>query len=106
MAMIDVNATARTATRILTGRRMAVNTNHMTCLPEPRVVRSRFDSFEERREVSVRLCRREQRAPHAEARDGVVGFGLSEEPLRFPHFGHAGEAVLIARARLAFAGTG
>src|SRR5206468_8734615 len=32
MAMIDVNATARTATRIVIGRRMAVNTNHMKCL--------------------------------------------------------------------------
>src|SRR5258708_33100602 len=104
MAMTDVRATASTATRIVIGRRMAANTNHMSCPPGPVTVRSRFDLFDERCEIAVRLRRGEQCAPHAEPRNGIVGFGLSEQPLRFRDFRHAGEPVLIPSARLAFAG--
>src|SRR4029450_1581921 len=102
MAMTDASATASTATRIVTGRRMAVNTNHMRCLPEPPVP-SRFELFEKRREISTGLRRRKQCAPHSQARDGVVGFGLGEQPLRFRDLGHAGESVLITSACLALA---
>src|SRR5437899_7947271 len=96
MAMIDVRATARTATRIVTGRRIAVNTNHMRCLPEPLIARSRFDLFDERGKIAMRLRRREQRAPHTEPRDSIVGFGLSEQPLRLGHLDDADESILLA----------
>src|SRR5258708_5278285 len=106
MAMIDVSATASTATRIVTGRRMAVSTNHMRCLPEPLVVQSRFDLLDERREITVRLRRGEQRTPDAEPRNRVIGFGLREQPLRFGHLDDAGESILIPSAGLTFAGRG
>ena len=67
---------------------------------------SRFDLFDERRKIAVRLRRREQRAPHAEPRDRIVGFGLREQPLRFGHLDDAGESILIASAGLTFAGRG
>src|SRR6266436_1271206 len=97
MAMIDVSATASTATRIVTGRRMAVNTNHMTCLPELLIPRSRFDLVDERRKIAMRLRCRQQRTPHAEPRHRVISLGLREQPLRFGHLGHAGEPALISR---------
>src|SRR5215203_2036684 len=103
MATIDVSATATTATRMVTGRRMAANTNHMTCLPEPRDVHSPFDLFEKRRETSARLRDSQQGAPRAKACDRVVSLGLSEQPLRFRHLGHTGESVLVAGTRLALA---
>src|SRR5712691_9472003 len=109
MAMIDVSATATTATRIVIGRRMAVNTNHMKCLPrgpakaEHSVHQLRSDLFQERREIAMRLRCRQQRAPHAEPGHRVVSLGLREQPLCFRHLGHAGEAVLIASPSLAFA---
>src|SRR5881392_4249198 len=85
IAMIEVSATASTATRIVIGRRMAVNTNHMTCLPAQLIVRSRFDLFDKRRKIAMRLRRREERTPDAEPRNRVIGFGLCEQPLRFGH---------------------
>src|SRR6059036_3092922 len=89
MAMIDVRATASTATRIVIGRRIAVNTNHMTYLPEPLIDQSRFDLFDEGRKIAMRLRRREQRAPDPQPSYRVVGFSLREEPLRLRHLGHA-----------------
>src|SRR2546426_1186966 len=109
MAMIDVRATARTATRIVIGRRMAVKTNHMSSLPqrsggrlrgsrydesrrsqakaksrtlrtELRTTPSRPELFQKRRQIAMRLSRREQRAPHTEPRHRIVGFGLREQP--------------------------
>src|SRR5437762_12082916 len=114
MAMNDVNATAITATGIVTGRRMAMNTNHMRCLPrgpaeaghDVLVGRSWFDPVEERRQIAVRLRRRQQCTPHAEPRDRIVGFRLGEQSLRFSDFDDGGEAVLIPRARLILAGGG
>src|SRR5438477_6326280 len=103
MAMIDVRATASTATRIVIGRRMAVNTNHMRCLPEPLMNRSRLDLFDEGRQIAVRLRRREQRAPHAEARDRIIDFCLCQQPLRFRHFRDARKSVLVPGACLALA---
>src|SRR6267142_3052739 len=109
MAMIDVSATATTATRIVIGRRMAVNTNHMESLPRGparaghSVHRLRSDLFQERREIAMRLRCRQQRAPHPEPRHRVVGLGLREQPLRFRHLGHACESVLITSPSLAFA---
>src|SRR5437868_8537500 len=111
IAMKDVNTTAITATRIVTGRRMAVNTNHMRYLPpspaeaghDVLVGRSWFDPVGERRQIAVRLRRRQQRTPHAEPRDSIIRFCLREQALRFRHFDDAGEAVLIACARLTLA---
>src|SRR3954464_2364517 len=91
IAINDVKTTAITATRIVTGRRMAVNTNHMRWLPrspadtghDVLVGRSRFDPVEERRQIAVRLRRCQQRTPHAEPRDGIIRFCLREQSLRF-----------------------
>src|SRR5437660_787408 len=47
----------------------------------------------------MRLHGREQRAPHAQPRYCVIGFGLREQSLRFRHLDDAGEPVLIASAR-------
>src|SRR5258707_2465046 len=104
MAMTDVRATASTATRIVIGRRMAANTTHMRCPPGPLTVRSRFDLFDERCEIAVRLRRGEQCAPHAEPGNGIVGFRLREQPLRFGHFSHTGESVLVPSPCLALPG--
>src|SRR5712691_10217320 len=104
IAMIDVSATASTATTIVIGRRMAVNTNHMRCLPEPLLSRSRLDFLDEGRQIAVRLRRREQRAPDAEARDRIIGFGLCKQSLRFRDFGDAREAILVPSACLALTG--
>src|SRR5438270_8230534 len=95
MAMIDVNTTARTATTIVTGRRMAVNTNHMKSLPRHRALgpSSRLSQFfQKRRQVAMRLRRREQGAPQPEPRHRVIGFRLREQPLRLGHFRDAGES--------------
>ena len=48
----------------------------------------------------MRLRRHEQRPPHAKACNGIVGLCLREQALRFRHFGHARQPVLITRARL------
>src|SRR5437868_6227766 len=105
MAMIDVSATASTATKIVIGRRMAVNTNHMRCLPEPLMNRSRLDLFDEGRQITVCLRRREQRAPDAEARDRIIGFGLCQQSLRFRDFCDARKAILVPSACLALTGS-
>jgi len=54
----------------------------------------------------VCLRRSEQRPPHTKARHGIVGLCLREQPLRFRHFGDAGQAVLVTGPRLALARRG
>src|SRR3954447_17769271 len=109
IAITEVSATESTATRIVIGRRMAVSTSHMkalpsrssapgpTCAPGSASPPRLFDKW---REIARRLCRGEQRTPHAQSCDSVVHLGLREQPLRLGDFRDAGQTVLIASARL------
>src|SRR6478672_5702560 len=93
MAIRDVSAIAMTATTIVIGRRRAVSTSHMVVSPAD----SRSGRMiEKQREIAPGLGDGQQRTPDAEVRDGIVGFGLREEPLRIRHFGDVGESALIA----------
>src|SRR5437762_955664 len=105
MAMNDVNTTAITATRIVTGRRMAVNTNHMRCLPRgpaeagPDVLfgRARLDPVEARPPVAARLLLRQQRTPQAAARGRLVRSRPPPQPPRAASSADGGRDVLTPR---------
>src|SRR5215471_8569260 len=98
IAMIDASATEITATMIVIGRRIAVSTNHMRSLLNAGL---RSQLFQKRRQIAMRLRRRQQCSPHPEPGHRIVGFRLREEVLRFRDLGDAGESGLIAGACLA-----
>src|SRR2546427_4392726 len=129
IATIDASATEMTATRIVIGRRMAMSTNHMRSLlrgPASRLSHGYGESrrsasrrrkpdttygrsgssrlLQKRREIAAHLCRSEQGSPHTKARDGIVGLGLCQQPLRFRHFVDTRQPILITRPRLALRG--
>ena len=87
-------------TMIVIGRRIAVSTSHITFLLEA-LLRDHIDQPEsrlsqlvdERCEITARVRRGQQRPPYAEARDGIVGFGLRQQALRFRNFGEVAQAA-------------
>src|SRR6266478_4815760 len=91
MASSEHMAKAATATTMVTGRRSAVSISHIT---------GSLSTIQERLQVALRGGDGQQSAPHAEASQRVVDFGLGKQPLGIGHVHYITESGTIARGGL------
>src|SRR6185295_5929032 len=96
IAIQESNATVKTMTRTVTGRRNAARTSHIP-LPRP---------LEKLVEVPFAHRESEHGPPDTEPGQGVVDFGLREQSLSVSHFHDGGEAGPVPRRCLPVHGAG
>src|SRR5438128_5083187 len=100
MAMIDARATEMTATRIVIGRRMAVNTNHMNCLLRPFLFRGFSGPTPNMRPSTVALLRLQRQEPNLVQHLGLAGElgGAGRKFIRTEHMGQDISVLLATQA--------